>query len=462
MKQAGVKAGRFALPGRETLLGRPTLEEPRLTRKLGLWMATALVVGNMIGSGVFLLPASLGAFGGVSILGWLFTSVGALVLALTFARLSRLLPRAGGPYVYTRVGFGDFAGFLVAWGYWISVCAGNAAIAVAFVGYVAFFWRPLAQNPAVAAGTAIVTIWILTWVNGRGVREAGGVQLVTTILKLLPLIAIGAAGLFYLDFENFTPFNASGQSTVSAVTATAALTLWAFLGVESATIPAADVERPKRTIPRATILGTLLAAFVYISGTVAVMGILPSATLVDSTAPFADAASSVWGPWAAGVVAAGAAFSCFGALNGWILLQGQLPLAVARDGLFPSIFGRVSKHGTPVAGLALSSTLVTVIVITNYTKGLVGAFTFVILLSTVTVLVPYVFSSLTLVLLQLRDRRAGSGQRVAAPLILGSLALLYSLWAIAGAGRDAVFWGFLLLLAGVPAFVAIVRRHSPE
>jgi len=423
-------------------------------------MATALVVGNMIGSGVFLLPASLGAFGGVSVLGWLFTSVGAMVLALTFARLSRLMPKAGGPYAYTRAGFGDFAAFLVAWGYWISVCAGNAAIAVALVGYLAFFWRPLAENPAMAAAAAVGSIWILTWVNARGVRQAGGVQLVTTILKLVPLIAIGTVGLLYLDFDNFTPFNTSGQSTISAITATAALTLWAFLGVESATIPAGDVEQPERTIPRATVIGTVVAAFVYISGTVAVMGILPPSVLTDSTAPFADAASSVWGPWAAGTIAAGAAFSCFGALNGWIMLQGQLPLAVAMDGLFPAVFGRVSKQGTPVAGLVLSSALVTLIVFTNYTKGLVGAFTFIILLATVTVLVPYVFSSMALVLASLRSSSTGGAKRITAPVILGSLAFLYSLWAVAGSGRDAVFWGFILLLAGLPAYVWIVRADG--
>jgi APA family basic amino acid/polyamine antiporter len=382
-----------------------------------------------------------------------------MILALTFARLSRLMPKAGGPYAYTRVGFGDFPAFLVAWGYWISVCAGNAAIAVALVGYLAFFWRPLAENPAMAAATAVASIWMLTWVNARGVRQAGGMQLVTTILKLLPLIAIGTVGLLYLDFDNFTPFNTSGQSTISAITATAALTLWAFLGVESATIPAGNVEQPERTIPLATILGTVIAALVYISGTVAVMGILPQSVLVNSTAPFADAASSVWGSWAAGAVAAGAAFSCFGALNGWIMLQGQFPLAVAMDGLFPTVFARVSKQGTPVTGLVLSSVLVTLIVSTNYTRGLVGAFTFIILLATVTVLVPYVFSSMTLVLLALRDRSAGKAARIAAPVTLGSLAFLYSLWAVAGSGRDAVFWGFLLLLAGLPAYVWIVRTN---
>jgi len=416
-------------------------------------MATALVVGNMIGSGVFLLPASLGTFGGVSVLGWLFTSTGALLLAVTFARLARMLPRAGGPYAYTRAGFGDFPAFLVAWGYWVSVCAGNAAIAVAFVGYLGFFVPVLSASPTAGAVAAVASVWLLTWVNTRGVREAGGLQLVTTVLKLAPLLAIGTFGLVFLEWKNFTPFNVSGTSTLSAVSATAALTLWAFLGLESATIPAEEVERPDHTIPRATVIGTAIAAVVYVLSTVGVMGVIPPERLAGSTAPFADAASAMWGPWAAGLVAAGAAVSCFGALNGWILLQGQMPLAAAMDGLMPRVFGRISGRGTPVASLVISSVLVTAMVATNYTKGLVAEFTFVILLATMTVLVPYVFSALALL------RIAGRARPGIAVVAL--LAFVYSMWAIVGTGREAILWGCVLLAAGVPVYVWMVRRSQP-
>ncbi len=423
-------------------------------------MATALVVGNMIGSGVFLLPASLGPYGGISLIGWLFTSTGAVLLAIAFARLARMIPRAGGPYAYTRAGFGEFAGFLVAWGYWISTCVGNAAIAVGMVGYLGFFWRPLATSPALGAAAALAAIWLLTWVNARGVREAGGVQLVTTVLKLLPLVAVGTIGLAFIHWDNFTPFNPSGRSTLSAVSATAALTLWAFLGLESATIPAGEVERPERTIPRATLLGTVLAAAVYILGTVAVMGVIPSATLATSTAPFADAASSMWGPWAAHAVAAGAAISCFGALNGWILLQGQLPLAAAVDGVLPPVLGRRSARGTPVASLVISSVLVTLIVGMNFTKGLVAEFTFIILLATLTTLVPYAFSTAALALMHFRERKRLSRAQLANALAVALLALLYSVWAIVGSGGDTVFWGCVLLLAGVPVYAGVRRGRS--
>ena len=423
-------------------------------------MATALVVGNMIGSGVFLLPASLGAYGGVSLLGWVFTSTGALLLAVAFARLARVLPRAGGPYAYTRAGFGDFPAFLVAWGYWVSVCAGNAAIAVAFVGYLGFFSPVLARSPIAGAVTAVASVWVLTWVNGRGVREAGGLQLVTTVLKLVPLVAIGTFGLFFLEWKNFTPFNVSGDSTLSAVSATAALTLWAFLGLESATIPAEEVERPDHTIPRATVIGTAIAAVVYVLSTVGVMGVLPPATLATSTAPFADAASAMWGPWAAGLVAAGAAVSCFGALNGWILLQGQLPLAAAVDGMLPPIFGRLSRRGTPVPSLVISSVLITAIVATNYTKGLVAEFTFIILLSTLAVLVPYVFSTLALLRMTLRDRTPAGDARIPGIAAVALLAFAYSAWAIVGTGRETILWGCVLLAAGVPVYRWMVRRAA--
>lgn len=420
-------------------------------------MAVALVVGNMIGSGVFLLPASLGTYGGVSLVGWLVTTAGALALALTFARLARAQPVVGGPYAYTRSTFGRFPGFLVAWGYWVSICAGNAAIAVALAGYLGFFVPALASAPAYGAAAAIAAIWLLTWVNARGVREAGGVQLATTLLKLVPLVAIGTAGLASLHAAHFTPFNASGTSTLSAVSSTAALTLWAFLGLESATIPAADVERPDRTIPRATVAGTVVAAAVYIAATVGVMGVLPPSALAASTAPLADAASRMWGPGAAALVAAGAAVSCFGALNGWTLLMGQMPRAAAADGLLPPAFARLNARGAPALALVLSSVLVTLVVGLNYTHGLVAGFTFIILLSTLATLVAYLFSTAASAVAWLRD---AARPRRAGPLGVALLAFGYTAWAVVGAGRDAVFWGLLLLIAGVPVYAWATRRTA--
>jgi APA family basic amino acid/polyamine antiporter len=304
----------------------PVVHPPN-RRRLGIWMATALVVGNMIGSGIFLLPASLAGYGGISVLGWLFTATGAVLLALVFARLGRAFPRTGGPYAYTREAFGDFVGFLTAWGYWIAAWVGNAAIAVAFVSYLGYFdaFDALNDNRVVAALVAVGAIWLLTLVNLLGVHRGGVMQVVTTVLKLVPLLAIALFGLFFIDVDNFGGFNPSGESAYGALSAIAVLTLWSFVGLESATVPAEDVDRPTRVIPRATIIGTAVTAVVYILGTTAVMGILPAGDLAGSGAPFADAADSAFGTWAGPLVAAAAAISAFGCLNGWILLQGQIP-----------------------------------------------------------------------------------------------------------------------------------------
>lgn len=337
----------------------------RSSRRLGFGMAVALVMGNMIGSGIFLLPASLAPYGGLGLVGWLVSTVGALALASVFARLARLHPAGGGPYAYTRAAFGDLAGFLVAWGYWISVWTGIAALAVAFVGYLTPFVPALGTNPVAGSAVAIGAVWLFVLVNAAGVRTAGWVQLLTTALKLLPLAGIAVAGLWHFTPGHFAIVHHDAATLLTSVPAAAALTLWAFLGLESATIPADSIERPERTIPRATLTGTGLAAVLYILSTVGVLSLLDPGELGRSAAPFADAARSIGGEWPARAIAAGAAMSCFGALNGWTLLVGQLPLAAARDGLFPAVFARVSRRGTPTTGFAIGGLLTSALVCLN-------------------------------------------------------------------------------------------------
>jgi APA family basic amino acid/polyamine antiporter len=431
---------------------------PVRRKRLGLTMATALVIGNMIGSGVFLLPSSLAEYGGIAVLAWVVTALGAMALAMVFARLGRAYPRTGGPYAYSRRAFGDFVGFQTAWGYWIAAWAGNAAIAVAFVGYLSEFWGELDGNNALAAGVGVAAIWFLTWINALGVRMGGWVQGVTTALKLVPLVAIATIGLLSFSPDNFGEFNPTGGSWFTALNAVVALTLWAFIGLESATVPAEDVDDPERTIPRSTLLGTGIAAVVYILGTVAVMGALPAATLSGSAAPFADAADAMWGGWAADLVALGAVISAFGALNGWILIQAQVPMAAARDRLFPDAFARTDHNGTPVLGLVVSSVLVTGLLLMNYNASLVDQFEFVILLATLTTLVPYAYSAAAEVLLMVTDRERFAGRRLARDLVIAGAAFAYSLWAIAGSGYEIVFKGFMLLLAGIPVYVFLKWR----
>ncbi|HEX2596904.1 MAG TPA: amino acid permease [Luteimonas sp.] len=419
-------------------------------RPLGLWTATALVVGSMIGSGVFLLPASLAPYGASSLLGWGVTLCGAVLLALTFARLARRWPRTGGPYVFAREGFGDAAGFIVAWSYWVSVWCGTAAIAVAFAGSIGAVWPPLTATPVRAAACALGGLWLCSAINLAGMREAGRMQVVTTVLKLLPLLLFGGVALWFVDASHYTPFNPSGESLPNAVQATVALTLWGFLGLEAATIPAGAIRDAERTVPRATVLGTLLAGLATILACTAVLGLLPADVVKSSQAPMADAARGLWGSAAGIGIALVATVSCLGALNGWVLISAQVPFAAARDGLMPKAFARENANGSPAFGVIASSTLASLLVLSNYSHSLVQLFTFSILLSTAATLLPYVVS--TAAWLRRGERK---GRMVAA------LALLYSLYALLGTGRESLLWGAGLLVAGVPVYALQRWRANP-
>lgn len=430
---------------------------PSTTATVGFWTAVALVMGNMIGSGIFLLPSSLAPYGGIALAGWLVSAAGAVLLALCFSRLARNFPAAGGPYAYTRQAFGDVPAFLVAWGYWISMWSTLPALAVAFVGYLDPFFPALVRNPVSAALTAIGAMWLLIGVNIAGVRSAGRVQIATTILKILPLAVIGVAGLARIEPSHFAVSVEGPGALAGHINATATLTLWAFLGLESATVPSDSIRDPDRTIPRATIVGTVLAALLYICGTVGVMSLVAPEALAMSTAPFADAAGALFGTWGTRLIALGAAVSCFGALNGWTLLVGQLPMAVANDGLFPQFFARRSRADTPAAGMVASGLLATALIAMNYTRGLVDLFTFIILLATLSTLVPYAFSALAVFLVPERPGAPSPRPKLLASVTAG-LAFVYSAWAMAGAGMEAVYWGFLLLICGLPVYVLITRR----
>jgi APA family basic amino acid/polyamine antiporter len=430
---------------------------------LGFWMCVALVVGNSIGSGVFLLPASLAPYGLNSVLAWGFTACGAIVLAIVFARLSRAYPAAGGPYAYVHLAFGPFTAFIVAWGYWISIWVGNAAIATGAVSYLSPLLPWISSVPGVSAAVTLFFLWVLTLVNWYGIRASGWVQSVTTVLKVLPLSAVAILGLFAVRAGNVAaasgiPLSASGTTTA------ATLTLWALLGLESATIPADKVRDPSRVIPAATLLGTVITALISILACTTVLLLIPPQTLAQSNAPFVDLARQYWGNAAGKLLAVFAAISSLGALNGWILLQGELPNAMAKSGVFPRIFARESPRRTPSIALFFSSGLVTLLILMNYQKSMVSIFTFMILLSTTACLVLYALCSLALLRLQWTGR-LGSGQlgqprRGTMPLaMVGVIATAYSLWAIVGAGADAVLWGAVLLLLGVPLYFLVRERR---
>jgi arginine:agmatine antiporter len=427
-------------------------------KSLGFAACTAIVVGNMVGSGFYLSPAAVAPYGNLAILTWLVMGGGAICLGLTFAKLAALAPDTGGPYAYTRIAYGDFAGFLICWGYWISIWASLPVIAIAFAGAVVDLFPVLRIRPMVVALTLGV-IWVVVLVNLRGVKAAGLFSEVTTYAKLLPFGAVALIGLFYIDSSHFKEFNPSGASLFGAGAALAPLTMFAYLGLESATVPAGDVRDAQRTIPRATILGITIAAVLYVLGTVSVMGILPRGQLIGSVAPFSDAAQAIWGHWGGVAVSTAVILSSIGALNGWTLLMGQVPMAAAQDRLFPSIFGKVSSRGVPVAGIVLSAALATLLVLVQAvgSSGFAAFYKLMVGLSTMAAVVPYAFCALAAGLVTARIAGGGPVPRTTPVEVI---AFVFALFTLYGCGAEPVLYGFVLLVLGIPVFVWQRRRAS--
>lgn len=410
---------------------------------MGFWQTWSMSVGVMIGSGIFLLPTVLAPYGGIGILGWLVTSCGTILLALVLGRLSQRHPRSGGPYVYAWVAFGEFWGFLIAWGYWLGIILAMAAISVAFVSYLGALVPGLSNNVILQAITAVLCIWVLTGINLRGISEAASIQLLMTILKILPLLVIVLLAIFVGSMEAMPPFNPTGKPVFEGIAAATLLTMWAFIGIEAAVIPAAEVVNPKHTIPRAVVLAAITVAILYIAVSIAVMTLVPSQQLANSQAPLVDAAVSL-GPWGGVFIAIGTLVSTAGSLNGHVLLAGQMPMAVAMDKLAPKIFAMRNKGNAPSFSLILSSVLATCLVVMNFADGLVDAFVFLVSLSTLAILMPYMISALC----ELKQTR----KYASIWTIIAVLAVIYTVFAGIGSGGVTLIWGAILYLVAVPLF----------
>jgi len=419
---------------------------------LGVTRLSALVIGNTVGAGIYFLPVSLAPFGGISLVGWLVTSLGSILLALVFARLARNNSKAGGPYAYTKAAFGSFWGFQSAWAYWAATWMSNAALAVAAVSYLSVFWPALATNRLASCITGLFLIWIATLINAVGVKKTSSVQVIITVLKMSPLILVGFVGLFAINPGHFEPINLSSMSNASAINAVAMLTLWAFIGLESGTVPSQHVKNPMKTIPRATIIGTIMCAVIYMTVTVSVLGLIPADKLAQSSAPLADAAKILFGDWTANLVAAGAVLSAFGCLIGWVLLQAQMPYAAAIDGSFPRIFAKLSRHQVPIVGLLVSSLLMTLVMCMNFVSSLAEQFTALVNLSTFIILVPYALSTLA----DFRNQRTESYKAT----IISVLAFGYSSWLIVGAGSQSIILGLGFLILGIPVYCFMKRKSK--
>ena len=417
-------------------------------RELGPWMATALVVGNVIGMGIFMQPASLAPYGFNAFIAWVVTVAGCGALALVFAMLARRMPHADGPLGYMRETLGEGAAFAALWCYWVSMWVTNAALAVAVTGYACVVFPPLAAMPAAAVATGLV--WLFVAINLLGVRAGGGVQVATTLLKIVPLVLVMVLGLWLLFTEpavyvaNLPDTPISLGSTLGA----SSIALFAMLGFESAAVPAGRVRDPERTIPRATLLGTLITAVIYLAVTAIALLLVPQATLAKSGAPFIDVLNRLAGAGNGRWLAFFVVISGLGCLNGWTLLVGEITRTLGARGLLPAALGRNNPRGAPAAALVFTGLLATGLTLMNYSRSLVDGFTFLSVVVTAANLPLYLFCAGGLVLLWRRD-----------PTLLptgawfaGAIGAAYSVFAFVGIGLEAFLWALALVSAGLPLY----------
>ena len=424
-------------------------------RKMSLTQATMLVAGNMVGTGLFLLPVNLAQVGGIAVFGWVIATIGVAGLGLVFAKLGELDPQEGGPYAYARDFLGPFAGFQTNYVYWFGNWIGNIAIAVAAVGYLAELIPAITDPPASVLATAGV-IWLLTFANILGPRVVGALESWTMALALIPILGIALFGWLWFDSATFLDgWNVTGESDMHAISRAASMALWAYMGIESAAVSAGVIENPKRNVPLATLIGLAIAAVVYMLSSTVIMGILPNAELQASHAPFAEAARLALGTAGAVVISVCAVLKSVGSLGGWMLLVGQSSKAAADDGMFPGVFARLNANGVPGRGLVIVAVLMTIMLFATMSPTLAGQFNNLVNLAVILIIVPYIYSAVAVVKVvhdhQLPRRTFLTYKWIAIT------AVVYCLWVIVGGDPKTVLHAMVALLASVPLYPFFIR-----
>lgn len=432
-------------------------------RSLGLPSATALVIGSIIGTGVFTMPAVMAGAGTSSLITLGVVGLGALLLGVLFGQLTKRVPTSdGGMYAYTRHEFGDFAGYLTAWCYWITCWAGNAAIVSSWVFYVEDLFGLDAAGNWTHFGIAMVGLWIPAAINLVGIRQMAVFQSITVVLKFLPLFALATLGWFFVSSGNFGAFNASGGSLYDAVNLAAGVALFSFIGVECASIAAARVKDPRRNVGRASVIGTAVAGLLYVAVTAAVMGLVPHDQLVDDGAPFVAAFDAMFdGGWIGKLVALTAVISGIGALNGWTMVTAEMPYVAAKEGMFLPAFAKEDRNGTPWFGIVASTAVASVLMAWSYSSQVgLDVFTYLVYLSVVTVAIPYFFSACAQLAFLVSRRRKVQGWALARDVMVASLGGLFALWVTFAQGYQAVYQTVLLLLVGIPLYGFLKARRE--
>jgi arginine:agmatine antiporter len=439
------------------------MDENRSTsHRMGLLALTVMTASNMMGSGVFMLPTTLGQIGSVSVWGWALTFLVILCLALIFNKMNALFPHNGGIIASIHYCFGPFIGLQMTLFYWLATWVGNCALLLAGVGYLSFFF-PVLRHPLYGALACIALLWLAVLLGLRGAKLVGRTQLITGGCMVAAILSIGLLGWRHFDLHIYrAAWNLSGQSDGHAIINAAVISLWGFLGVESASVSRSQVEKPDRTVPLATLCGLAITGLCYASSTNVIMGILPHATLTASASPFADTARAIWGTGAGQLISVAAIIACLGAMPGWQILQTEVPRAAAESGIFPPLFARTNRYGVPWVALIFTAILMTLVLLLTLSASLQSQFRNVIVLAVAASLFPYAFAALALPgMMVMKDRYRGG--EFYGYCLLSLTAFAFIAGAILSGQSHALLCGVLLQIATIPLYLLyIVRRQRRE
>ena len=419
------------------------------TKIIGFWRGWSIAVGCAVGSGIFMMPTLLAPYGLIGFGGWLIAGAGSVLVALTMSRLVRRIPKTGGPYVYANEGLGHFAGFIIAWTYWVACITAIAGISIAFVSYLGFFIPAISHSSLLSLLASLVLVWLIVTLNIFSIESSAKFQVVSTLLKLLPLFFMMFLGLVGFDSNNLPEINPTNANPFILLATVTTLVMWSFVGIETATVPAENFINPEKTIPKVLIAAVLSVLTIYILVSIAVAAIVPADELMNSSAPFALAATKILGFSGGVIIAFGALISTLGSLNANTLTAGNITFAAARDKLLPSKFLTLSDAGTPIFSFILAGSFVSFLLMLNYTKGLIDAFIFFAMLSTLSTLIAYLFCAMA-ELKFLKNDHPSKQRNSAIFLTFGTF--LYAFFAIWGAGMEIVFYSFMLILVGMPMY----------
>ena len=437
------------------------MENKSLKKEISLFMATMLVCGNMIGSGVFMLPSTLAQVSGpgATIIAWILTTVGSILIAISFANLGTKYPSTGGAYHYTKEAFGDFAGFLSAWLYWNGSWIGNAAILVAITSYASVVF-PALNNPTISIIFSSAVLWIFTLINISGVKKAGKIQSFVTVFKIAFFALFIIVAFLNFDSVNILPLYPEGKG-LSTVPLAATSTLWAFIGLESATVAAGELKNPEKNVRKSTIYGLIISAAIYLLISIGSMGAMNNKELAQSSAPLTDILTNALGTQVGKILTIAVVICILGTIIGWLLSTARVAYAAGVDGVFPKFFGKINeKTGTPIISLIFGSVLVNVLLVMNFQKGMVDAFTFITILATLSYLPVYLLSISAEMMLAFKEEKKFNFKIFIKKSILPLLAFVYVLWTIYGSGAETVMWGFILMLIGIPVYIYNYHKNK--